>query len=176
MFFLYSSELQSQGIKMRKLGGLSWEWSSALGLVYKEPLDPGEPLPFYMDAIPSTILGKPRYCFFNRDWPCGTLIEVSDSQLSTPNYLCGKIYVYPDVSIYLLFMQFFSCHLCKYLGCFIIYMFPATWRIKHHTFQVILGRSTNDFDVDVDLVKEGGTNRISRRQVEIISHAFLWRT
>ncbi|KAK4774477.1 hypothetical protein SAY86_009412 [Trapa natans] len=33
--------------------------------------------------------------------------------------------------------------------------------------EVMLGRSTNDFDVDIDLVKEGGTNRISRRQALI---------
>lgn len=35
-------------------------------------------------------------------------------------------------------------------------------------FQVILGRSTDDFDVDIDLGRGGGTNKISRRQVWLI--------
>lgn len=31
--------------------------------------------------------------------------------------------------------------------------------------QVLLGRSTDDIDVDIDLGKEGRANKISRRQV-----------
>lgn len=33
------------------------------------------------------------------------------------------------------------------------------------SLQVLLGRSTDDIDVDIDLGKEGRANKISRRQV-----------
>lgn len=34
--------------------------------------------------------------------------------------------------------------------------------------QVLLGRSTDDVDVDIDLRKEGRANKISRRQVRLM--------
>lgn len=34
--------------------------------------------------------------------------------------------------------------------------------------QVILGRATNDFKVDIDLGREGLANKVSRRQVGFI--------
>jgi hypothetical protein len=38
--------------------------------------------------------------------------------------------------------------------------------MKHHLFlQVLLGRATEDMIVDIDLGREGRTNKISRRQV-----------
>ncbi|GER49014.1 forkhead-associated (FHA) domain-containing protein [Striga asiatica] len=38
--------------------------------------------------------------------------------------------------------------------------------------EVLLGRSTDDFDVDVDLRKEGRANKISRRQIKGMSFVF----
>lgn len=34
--------------------------------------------------------------------------------------------------------------------------------------QVILGRATNDFEVDIDLGREGLVNKVSRRQVRFV--------
>uniref|UniRef100_A0A5B7AE40 FHA domain-containing protein n=1 Tax=Davidia involucrata TaxID=16924 RepID=A0A5B7AE40_DAVIN len=47
-------------------------------------------------------------------------------------------------------------------------------RLKHHIrkTEVILGRSTDDVEVDIDLGKEGRANKISRRQVELLERSF----
>lgn len=38
---------------------------------------------------------------------------------------------------------------------------------------MILGRATNEIDVDIDLSKEGRANKISRRQVGIFVISFM---
>lgn len=55
-------------------------------------------------------------------------------------------------------------------NCWILFVFfPES---VDSYLQVILGRSTDDVDVDIDLRKEGHANKISRRQV-IFFHYFI---